>query len=172
MLKPGRIWLRWSLFSSKEQNAGSLVLVGDGPERGPLENMVRDLRLRDVTFAGRCAYDAIAGHYAAADVLVMPTLEDNWSLVVPEAMACGLPILCSRYNGCWPELVKQDINGWVFDPFDAPATAELFHTVCRGRERLAEMGGRSRQIVQDHTPQHAAQAVLRACELAVGRALV
>ena len=46
-------------------------------------------------------------------------LEDNWSLVVPEAMSCGLPILCTRYNGCWPELVRENENGWVFRSFES-----------------------------------------------------
>lgn len=47
----------------------------------------------------------------------MPTIEDNWSLVIPEAMACGLPVATSIYNGCYPELVKKDINGYVFDTY-------------------------------------------------------
>ena len=159
----------WSLFCRNEQTAGSLVLVGDGPERASLENMVRELHLRDVTFAGPSAYEAIAAHYAAADALVMPTLEDNWSLVVPEAMACGLPILCSRHNGCWPELVKGNVNGWVFDPTDAGAVAQVFLAACRDRERLSGMGQSSREIVQAYSPREAARAVLRACQVAVAR---
>ena len=32
-------------------------------------------------------------------------------------MTCDLPIITSKYNGCWPELIT-DKNGWVFDPLD------------------------------------------------------
>ena len=46
----------------------------------------------------------------------MPTWQDNWSLVVPDAMACGLRVLCSKFNGGWPELAHEDENGYVFSP--------------------------------------------------------
>lgn len=156
----------WLLFCEQEPRSGSLTLVGEGPERADLEKLVSDLRLRNVRFAGAANYDSIAGHYASADALVMPSLEDNWSLVVPEAMACGLPVLCSRYNGCWPELVKENVNGWVFDPTDASAVAQVLSDATRAAGRLAEMGQASRQIVQAYSPARAAGAVLQGCEQA------
>jgi glycosyltransferase involved in cell wall biosynthesis len=79
----------------------------------------------------------------------MPTLEDNWSLVVPEAMACGKPVLCSTLNGCWPELVKDDVNGWTFDPTDAGQLAGLFGRCASAAPRLPVMGVASRNIVAD-----------------------
>ncbi len=146
---------------------GSLVLVGDGPERAVLEQIIAHRGLAHIIFAGNVAYEQIALHYAAADVLVMPTLEDNWSLVVPEAMACGKPILCSRFNGCWPELVQPGLNGWVFDPNDADELARLMSRCVADQSTLSAMGAASRRIVADYTPAHAAAAVYRACELAV-----
>ena len=62
----------------------------------------------------------------------MPTLEDNWNLVVPEAMACGLPIACSIYNGCYPELVHEGINGKLFGPLKEKTIIEAlkyFHHI-------------------------------------------
>ena len=78
----------------------------------------KDLGLTNVYFIGKVDYDNLPNYYQSADVFVIPTLEDNWSLVVPEAMASGLPILSSVYNGCYPEYVTED-NGWVFDPLDS-----------------------------------------------------
>jgi glycosyltransferase involved in cell wall biosynthesis len=133
-----------------------------------LETIVREKRLPCVIMAGKASYDEIALYYAAADVLVMPTLEDNWSLVVPEAMACGKPILCSTFNGCWPELVHDGVNGWVFDPRDADAIADLMRRcAAMPPARLKEIGAASRKIVADFSPTHAAEAVLSACELAL-----
>jgi glycosyltransferase involved in cell wall biosynthesis len=146
---------------------GSLVLVGEGPERLALEAVVSDKKLPRVVFAGKAQYDEIALYYALADVLVMPTLEDNWSLVVPEAMACGRPVLCSTYNGCWPELVHDDVNGWVFDPNNATEIAGLMARCAAATPaRLEQMGNESRRIIADFTPARAAEAVLAACELA------
>ena len=160
----------WAGYERDGASPGTLLLVGDGPERPVLDAMVRDLALKHILFAGAVPYDDIAPYYAAADCLVMPTLEDNWSLVVPEAMACGLPILCSKYNGCWPELVHQDGNGWVFDPADTAELAALLRRVRDSRDRLPAMGAQSRAIIQDYTPEHAARAVLKACQIALGHA--
>jgi glycosyltransferase involved in cell wall biosynthesis len=121
----------------------------------------------NIMFAGSIDYDTIANYYAAADVFIMPTLEDNWSLVVPEAMACGLPILCSRYNGCYPELIEPGGNGWVFDPLDVNDTFNALHRCVTNRDRLKKMGQRSREIVAKYSPENAAKAILDACRLAL-----
>ena len=71
-----------------------------------------------IIFEGTIAYDEIYKYYAIADVYILPTIEDNWSLVVPEAMACGLPVATSIYNGCHVELIQDGENGFVFDTFN------------------------------------------------------
>ena len=92
----------------------NLIIIGNGPL---LQEYIKIFSINNsIIFTGAIDYDSIYKYYAIADVFVMPTLEDNWSLVVPEAMACGLPIACSIYNGCYPELVHSGVNGVLFDP--------------------------------------------------------
>jgi glycosyltransferase involved in cell wall biosynthesis len=157
----------WGRFEHASPRAGTLVLIGAGPEAEALKTMARDLALKAVRFPGWADYDQLAAYYAAADVFVMPTLEDNWSMVVPEAMACGLPVLTSYYNGCWPELVQQDVNGWIFDAFDTEDVARCLTRCVVHQDRLKQMGQRSKQIMSHHTPSHSAQAILQACEIAL-----
>jgi len=140
-----------------------LLLVGEGAERQMLENQ----NYANVFWLGRQPYDTIQRFYRIADVFIIPTLEDNWSLVVPEAMACGLPIACSKYNGCWPELVKPE-NGWVFDPLDQEDTIQTIKSIHeKNTSELREMGRVSEQIVSQHTPATAAKAIYQACQMAV-----
>ncbi len=155
----------------EEQNIAktTLVLVGNGPEEESLRSFVEQHGLRQVRFVGWVDYDAIAEYYAMADCFVIPTLEDNWSLVVPEAMACGLPILCSNYNGCWPELVQSDENGWCFDPHSTDDTSAVINKALSQREQLTDMGRRSREIVANHSPATAAASIYDACRIAVSR---
>jgi glycosyltransferase involved in cell wall biosynthesis len=161
----------WTTYTRTAEAGGTLVLAGDGPERAWIESAVRTRQLANVALAGSIPYDQIAQYYAIADVLVMPTLEDNWSLVVPEAMSCGLPIVCSCYNGCWPELVRENENGWVFDPLNAGEFAQVLLACSRQKERLAGMGQASRGIVQAFSPASAAGAVLKACRIAAGETI-
>jgi glycosyltransferase involved in cell wall biosynthesis len=149
--------------------AAGLLIVGDGPERGALEAFCAEQGLNNVRFVGNVDYDRIAAYYATADAFVIPTREDNWSLVVPEAMACGLPILCSTYNGCWPELVRENENGWVFDPLDIGDTRRAISRALESENQLPDMGRLSRQIVAQHSPKTAARAILSACRIAASR---
>jgi len=159
----------WRLFEKACAQGGTLILVGDGGQRPALSTLVSQRQMRRVRFLGAVDYNAVACCYAGADALVMPTLEDNWSLVVPEAMACGLPVLCSKYNGCWPELVHAGDNGWVFDPLDPEDVLRCLENCLKHASDLGSMGERSKVIVREHAPRKAAESIIRACEIALAR---
>lgn len=93
-----------------------LVLVGGGVFLEKWKEQYS--KYSSIIFEGTIAYDEIYKYYAIADVYILPTIEDNWSLVVPEAMACGLPVATSIYNGCHVELIQDGENGFVFDTFN------------------------------------------------------
>lgn len=159
----------WACLEPAVVEKSGLLMVGDGPARNALERQCRDLGLPNVVFAGAVDYDSIATYYSAADAFVIPTLEDNWSLVVPEAMACGLPILCSKFNGCWPELVQENKNGWVFDPLNKNETIKILTWCLNHKHQLTRMGERSKEIIKPFNAENAAQSILNACNIALNR---
>jgi glycosyltransferase involved in cell wall biosynthesis len=160
----------WSTaFGRQATSSATLLIVGDGPERPRLATMVEDLGLRNVRMLGAIDYDALAPYYAASDVFVIPTLEDNWSLVVPEAMACGLPVLSSIYNGCWPELVHDNVNGFTFDPLDVGGLARQLQSFVTDPGQIPRMGEESSRIVTSFSPRCAAESFFDACRLAIHR---
>ena len=119
----------------------------------------------NIHLLGAINYDKIHQYYVLCDVFVMPTLEDNWCLVVPEAMACGKPIACSVYNGGYVELVKDGENGWTFDPLkegDILQVLERFH-----HADLKKMGITSKLIESDFTPDKTAQRIFDTCKKVV-----
>ena len=137
-----------------------LILLGDGPE---LEKY-RKMNIQNVFLPGAFPYEKVPEFYSAVDVFIMPTLEDNWSLVIPEAMACGLPVATSIYNGCWPELATPE-NGWVFDPLNEEDFVATIKKIVAAKNDFKKMGECSRKIIRDgHTPEHAAKAVFDAVQ--------
>ena len=98
-----------------------LLVVGD-PRTEGYERQARRLGIADrVRFAGYHAQTRDC--YFAADFLVHPTFYDPCSLVVLEAMACGLPVITSRHNGA-AELMTPPREGYVIDdPHDTDHVA-------------------------------------------------
>lgn len=151
----------WNMFDE----SCALVCAGDGSLMPEAKRIIKENNMRNVHMLGTVDYADLPQLYMASDVFVMPTLEDNWSLVVPEAMACGLPIACSKYNGCWPELVNDGVNGKVFDPLDDTDTLACLHYFLDHRDRLDEMGRRSEKIESDFSPVNAAKVIFKACQM-------
>jgi len=157
----------WNEFVREGNPDATLALAGDGERLDEIKEYCKSNSLTNVRVLGRIPYEEIEQLYVASDVMLMPTLEDNWSLVVPEAMSCGLPVINSKYNGCWPELTIENQTGWVFDPLDP---ADFVGTLKRAhgcRDQFEEMGKSSQQIVSQYTPETAAKAIYSACEIAL-----
>lgn len=135
----------------KKHQYDSIIFVGTG-------DIIDECRLKyndkSINIIGGVEYDEIYKYYAIADTFILPTLQDNWSLVVPEAMACGLPVATSIYNGCHPELVKKDVNGFVFDTFKQETILEAldyFHHV-----DLKEFGRKSIELEKPFNTENCA----------------
>ena len=87
-----------------------LAIVGN-PRAGAYERLAHRLGIAQrVCFAGHC--DDMRNGYFAADFLVHPTFYDPCSLVVLEALACGLPVITTKYNGA-AELLTPPQEGYV-----------------------------------------------------------
>lgn len=114
-----------------------LVLVGGFPGelegRHPLE-LVEELALEDVFLAGWYGQDEVAAHMNASDLLVLPSAEEAFGLVLVEAMACGIPVVASNRGG--PTDIVSEQTGWVFRADDeASLTDVLVDAIIRDDER-------------------------------------
>jgi len=152
----------WNTFSLNKTDI-NLLLLGDGDQLEEVNRYVEKNKMNFVKVLGRVEYSEVSTIYALSDIFIIPTLEDNWSLVVPEAMSCGLPILSSKYNGCWPELV-QPKNGWVFDPLDKSNFNETLELAFKNKEKWQNMGEASRKIVEDFSPDKIASQIYNSCK--------
>jgi UDP-glucose:(heptosyl)LPS alpha-1,3-glucosyltransferase len=96
---------------------GFRLLVFGSSEARRFEQLARRLGVQErVRFLGYCGEPRNC--YFASDFLVHPTFYDPCSLVVLEALACGLPVITSRYNGA-SELIEPPHEGYVVnDPHD------------------------------------------------------
>ncbi len=109
-------------FSSLESvhTEWSLVLAGDGPLRRELESLVLEYNLSDkVHFLGYLDYLTMKNVYAGASCFVLPSTTEQWGLVINEALASGIPVICSKNVGSAPNLLSGQHVGYVFDPLSS-----------------------------------------------------
>lgn len=115
----GRIWSGKGLdhlFQAYEEVAKrlhriSLLIVGDGVDEARYRKLAE--QIPGVVFAGFVQPRELPRYYALADVMVFPTLGDPHGLVVEEAMAAGLPVICSDAAGDIQQRVPQGKVGFV-----------------------------------------------------------
>ena len=105
----------------------------------------------------------LASRYAAADVLVFPTLGDGFGLVMQEAMCCGTPVITTPAGG-GPEAITDGETGWILPAGDVDALVEQLRYCAANRGRLIEMGRAARARAERWTWQDATQGILQALE--------
>jgi len=144
-----------------------LILVGAGPQGEEIEGYVERYGFKNALMPGFQQKEDMPKFLAASDIFILPSISEPWGLVVNEAMAAGLPVLVSERCGCYPDLVKEGVNGFSFDPFDSNELAGLMQNVVDGKYDLISMGEASRDIIKDYTPARAAKSVSEATEFAL-----
>ena len=145
-----------------------VMFIGDGPAKSSIDEKVSELGINDkVTFHGYSAPKDVWKHFAQAHVFVLPTLQDNWPLVVPEAMSMGLPILLSKHAGSVPDLINIGQNGYVFDPLNHKELANLMRKYIDDPTLVMRHGHKSLELVRAYTPQRVANVMLAAADHAL-----
>lgn len=104
-----------------------LVIVGDGPARAQLEK-----QNPHVIFAGMQTGEALAQHYASADIFLYPSLTETYGNVIIEAMASGLAAVTFDYAAAH-QYIRHDVNG-VLAPF-----ADTAAFITQSRELISDM---------------------------------
>ena len=158
-----------SSLVTRHSSLWSLVILGDGPLKSDLCSLISDLRLQDfVLLPGFKQYDELPTYYAMANAFVHASSSEQWGLVVNEAMASGLPVMVSNRCGCAPELVREGVNGFTFDPDNqAELTARLLAMASVPCEERARMGEIGQQIIKDFGPERFGEGLENAARLAV-----
>lgn len=89
--------------------------------------------------------------YSAADIFIIPSLEDNLPNTVLEAMACGTPVLGSAVGGI-PDMIRPGVTGMLVPPRDIKALASAIVQLLGDSGHLREMGANCRRIAIEEYP--------------------
>lgn len=169
----GRLWhgkgidhllTAFSRLRATGDEAVSLLLVGDGSDEKPLRQRCRDESIANVIFAGFRQRTAMPSMYAAADVLVFPTLGDPFGHVVEEAMSSALPVVTTSAAGEIRDRVDDGRTGFIVPPADHGALLDRMRLLASDGELRERMGRAALEKARGQTGDRWARAFEDAVE--------
>jgi glycosyltransferase involved in cell wall biosynthesis len=126
-----------------------LIIAGPNEKgyQGTIEKRIQDLKLTDtVSFLGEVVGYSKWELYRQADVFVLPTLSENFGIVVAEALACATPVITTK-GAPWSELDTHRC-GWWIEIGVTPLVETLQEAMLLSDEQRKEMGQRGRMLIE------------------------
>lgn len=130
-----------------------LIIIGEGELKGELEKQIQINNLKDkVVLVSRKEGQELKKYFKAADVFVFPSIQDQFGYVVVEALASGLPVICSKGTGA-SSIIENNKNGFVFHPQE-DFTDYIKYTI----NNLNDMSPNALDSVSKYTIENKAEA--------------
>jgi teichuronic acid biosynthesis glycosyltransferase TuaC len=136
------------------------TIVGEGPERKNLENLVKDLKLEDkVEFRGQLPNPKALEEMAKGDLFSLPSYEEGFGVVYLEAMALGLPTIGVLGEGI-EDVITDGENGLLVRPRDVEHLAQTLLKVLTNPDLAARLGKAGREtVLNNFTWERVAQKI-------------
>ena len=115
--------LRAFALIQQQYPEATLTIAADGFLRGELEQLARDLKLRNTEFIGFVPFENMPALYDAADIYLSATNIDNMPSSITESMACGLNVVTTDGGGAIPYIMTNEVTGLIVDRDDHEAMA-------------------------------------------------
>jgi glycosyltransferase involved in cell wall biosynthesis len=100
-------------------------------------------------------------YYSDSSVYVLPSIEDGFGMVVSEAMACGVPVICSANAGA-SDILDDGVNGYVVPAGDVPALKARLSALHGDEDRRRTMGLSAQRRAAECTWDRYGEDVLQA----------
>lgn len=139
--------VEWIMRAIVSRHDTTLVVVGDGTAREPLEAMRDKLGLGDrVMFVGKVPQEKVPLYLRAAEIFVLSSETEGLPHVILEAMAVGTPVIATSVGGV-PELVKHEQSGLLVSPDDPVDLNRQIQRALANRDFAAQMAMHAREKV-------------------------
>ena len=143
-------------FSAIPSQRGSMMVVGDGPERKELAELAKKTG-KGVTFTGEVARDELRAILSRSEIFVTSSLSEGFGLSLLEAMSAGCAVIVSNI-GAHTELVRHTENGLVYNTQEE--LSQMMGLLLENRELVRRLGGEARETALQYSWRNIARRVL------------
>jgi glycosyltransferase involved in cell wall biosynthesis len=135
-VRKGSVYL---LKAFEELNLPDSELIFVGPVDIELKKIVKNYDLKEnIKFFKKQPQKKLSNFYNLADVFVLFSVEDGFGMVINQAMACGLPVICNQNVG-GSDVIDQGVNGFVLPAKDINLLKKKILTLYSDRTLLEKM---------------------------------
>lgn len=155
-----RVLCRWAQRNSSREIYFSIV--GGGPQKRDILSFTAPPNLK-IQLYDAAQNTELPPFFRQSGIFVLPTLADEWGVVVNEAMAASLPVLGSVYSQAVEELIQEGVHGWRFRPAD-PETIDraIDRALSTPPDQLNEMRTKAQAAIRRYTPTFLATQIVEA----------
>lgn len=132
----------------KQGKIAELNIIGEGKCKAELQEMIGETA--QIKLLGKKFGSDLLQAYQGAQILILPSSFEPWGLVVNEAMAAGLPVVCSSAVGAAYDLIVKPNTGWVFKDNDERELTELLLNIIDYPEQIKEKAKRGQEFMLDY----------------------
>jgi L-malate glycosyltransferase len=140
--------------------ARELHICGSGPLEAEIREQIAGLEVDGITLHGFLQREGVARVLSGGLALLIPSVDEQWGLVVNEALAFSLPILASDQVGARDLLIRTGVNGYIFEPGNSEGLAHLMHRIGHDEAEWRRLIEGSRQLRAKADVARFAEAVL------------
>jgi len=133
----------------KERQDVVFIIGGDGSLRSYHQQLATKLGVKEnMVFTGKIPQSEVPHYYAMSDIVVVPSLQEGFGLVVSEAMACGKPVIGTKVGGITDQLI-DGYNGFLVQPRSPAEIAEKILFLVDHPKEAKRMGSNGRKMVEE-----------------------
>lgn len=144
-LRKGIQYLLKAFYELKLPNAELYIIGPVSPELCPF---VLKYKADNIIWAGSFRENALVYEYAKGDVFCLPSIEEGLALVLPQAMACGLPVICTTHTG-GDDIITNKKEGFILPIRNVDALKEKILLLYDNPELRKQMGMQALKTIHE-----------------------
>jgi len=128
-----------------------LLIVGDGEERAALERRTQKSGSSHIRMLGFRNQSELPSFFDLCDVFILPSIHEQWGLIVNEVMSAARAVVLSDQVGCHPDLLKDGINGFIFPAQNVDALSAILRRFMDDLSLAQVMGQEGLKIITHYS---------------------